>query len=72
MTPNFFEVICQEFHDKWPVPSPTTEEIVEAGEDGEKSKTTKQKASEIVGCLFLLCIYIHVNIHIQANSQLDV
>lgn len=53
-TPSFFTEIYQEFHAKWPVPSPTAEEI--AADDGneEQAQTTKEKASESVSGWFLV------------------
>jgi hypothetical protein len=53
-TPSFFSNIFQEFHAKWPVPSPTAKEI--AADDGsqEQAQTTKEKASESVSDSFLV------------------
>ena len=63
--PTFFERIYREFHDEWPVPSLTPEEIAGAGGEEEKVRTTKEKASEAVSGLFIAWISVHILISIS-------
>ena len=57
-TPSFFLKFFKEFHEQWPVPSPTPEENAADDGDEEQAQTTKElKASENVSDCSLHLIY---------------
>jgi hypothetical protein len=47
-TPDFFTHLYEEFYTLWPLPPPTSDEIVAAEGDEEKARTIIQKTSETV------------------------
>jgi hypothetical protein len=51
-TPSFFAQIFNQFHDQWPVDSPTMTEIADAEGNEEQAETVKEKASESVSGWF--------------------
>jgi hypothetical protein len=69
-TPSFFTKIYQQFHDEWPVDSPTTTEIADAEGSEEHAKTVKEKASESVSGWFRHIFMQLINIHVPANPLL--
>lgn len=66
-TPAFFLELYKNFHEKWPLASPSTEEISKAEENEEQAQTLMQKASENVSQLFAISWGQVLLIHILAN-----
>ena len=53
-TPIYFSDLYEKFLEKWPIVSPTADEISKADGSEEKAKTAKQKAFEQVSSSFSL------------------
>jgi hypothetical protein len=55
-TPTFFLGLYKKFHEKWPLASPSTEEIFKVEGNEEQAQTLKQKASENVSWVFAISL----------------